>query len=144
MPKMPQETIDKCESGEASGGGGRRNPVPDGYYELELVEQEEYPDPGSGYGGINLKFEVVRPVGYQGKWVWDRASYNPNSAWKWRSLCDATGYTYDSDSEEMVSEHMIAYVSQEVQTKGVNKGRVNNRIDEYYSLDSEEAAEVED
>lgn len=139
MPRAPQEIQDALERGDDL-EGPNRDPVPDGYYLLKVIGDDEYS--GDEYDGVNLKFEVVAPRGFKGKWLWDRLSYSPKAAFKWRQVWDATGYDYSSDTSELVDneELVVASVSQGVQSKGKGKGNVVNNIDEYFEPSEENKA----
>lgn len=141
MPKMPDETKRILDEGEDQ-EGPNRDPVPEGYYLLKVIEGEEYT--GTEFDGVNLKFEVADPRGFKGKWLWDRFSYSPKAAFRWRMLFEATGYEFDSDTDELVEaeEEVIAFVVQEIQAKGKNKGKLVNSIQEYFEPNDENRALV--
>jgi len=140
MPKPPQEIVDRIESGEAQEGGDRRKPVPEGYYLLQILEGVEYT--GSEFDGVNTKWTVVEPRGFKGKWIWDRLSYNPAAAFRWQNLYDATGYDYNTDTDELVDaeELVVAHVVQRIIDSGPRKGEVTNNIEEYFEPTDENKA----
>src|SRR5690348_1012812 len=143
MAKMTPEQQGIYERGEDQDGPDR-SPVPEGYYLLKVISDDEYK--GEEYDGVNLKFEVQSPRGYKGKWLWDRMSYSPKAVFRWRMLFEATGYEHDSDTAELVEagELVVAFVSQGIQEKGKNKGQVVNNIDEYFEPSDENRALVND
>lgn len=139
MPKIPQSLAEDMEGGLGE-GGPNREPV-DGYCLAKVIEVDETdPNEDSGYAGQNIKFEVVLPKRHEGDYVWDYLSYSPKAAWKFRALFDATGYTYDSDTDELVEEEELVILEchPELQERGKNKGKMRTKVDNYYSPDDEE------
>lgn len=124
MPKIPQENVDQIERGDAEGGGGTRKPF-EGFVLAKLIEVEETEVKDSGYAGQNFKYEIQGKGATRGTWVWDYISYAEASTFKFRELFDATGYTYDSDTDELVEneELVILEITAEMQTRGKSAGR---------------------
>lgn len=143
MPKMPDSTREILESGRDLDGPDR-SPVPEGYYLLECIGDDEYQ--GNEFDGVNMKFEIVQPRGFKGKWQWDRFSYNPTASFKWRQLFEATGYEFGSDTAELVEarEKVIAFITQGVAQSGKAKGKLVNNIDEYFEPTDENLTLVDD
>jgi hypothetical protein len=137
---MTQEQREAYERGDDLEGGGNREPVPEGYYLLLAKAEKEYQ--GTEYDGVEMTWVVQEPRGYKGKKIWDNFSYSPNSVFRWRQLWESTGYEHDSDTGELVEneEVVVAFVTQQIQEKGKNKGKVQNKIDEYFEPNDENRA----
>lgn len=138
MPKIPEEIQEALESG-ADQEGPNFEAFEEQYVLMKAVEGEEYPEGDSGYGGVTIKWEVIQPRALKGRWVWDRFSYSPKAAFRWRQLFEATGYTFDSDTDEIVEaeEEVIAFISQSIIGKGKRKGQLGNNVDEYFEPNDE-------
>lgn len=135
MVGIPQYLQDKMNNGEVdSNPRGRGGPVDAGYYAMKVVEAEE--DTKSSGDGANLSFEITRGpcVGITLKFNW--FSYGETSAWKWKQLFDACGFTYDSEAEELIDEgcEFVAYVENEPQSVGKNRGKPQNNVNEFREL----------
>lgn len=142
MAGIPQYLQDKANAGEIDStprgrGGG---PVDEGYYAMRLIEAEE--DTKASGDGANLTFEITRgpKQGVQLKYNW--FSYNENSAWKLIQLFDATGFTYDSEFEELIDDasEFVGFVELQPQTKGKNAGKMQNNVNEFRPLDNDTLA----
>lgn len=140
MPKMTDEILEEIESGRADEGGGVL--LPEGYYLVRLTEvTEEEPRGDAEYGSVKCVWEVLEPqvvpgdgdeeVTVVGSKVFDWLSYSPRAAFRWKRVFDATGYTYDSDLDELVEaeETVILELVQEAQSQGKNKGKMRNKIE---------------
>lgn len=146
MAGIPQYLQDKANNNEIdatprAGGGG---PVDEGYYALKLVEYEE--DTKASGEGANLSFEITRgpKQGVILKYNW--FSYNENSAWKLIQLFDATGFTYDSEFEELIDEavEFVGFVELQPQTKGKRAGKMQNNVNEMRPLDQDTLALIDE
>lgn len=133
MPKLGAEA--QKAASESEGGFA---PIPDGRYEVELVSVKESPKPGdSGYKFWSWEFKVVGPS-HVGRRLWTNTSLSPDAAFRLREAFDALGYTLDSGTEEMIGDKCVAYVSQQVQEKGKNVGKMQNVIDSLAELSAEQ------
>lgn len=139
MGRMSTEQQEAYERGDDL-EGGNREPVPEGYYLLLAKEEKEYT--GQEYDGVEMKWVVQEPRGFKGKPIWDNFSYSPKAVFRWRQLWESTGYEPDSDTAELVAneELVVAFVQQEVQAQGKNKGKVKNSIEEYFEPTDENRA----
>lgn len=140
MPKLPKELArEMTEEGLGEGGPQNRGAI-EGYVLAKVVEATEEDEKDSGYAGQTLKFEVLEPVAHAGDWIWDYLSYSPKSAWKWRRLWDATGFEYDSDTDELVEDEIevILYCVPEVQMRGKNKGKEKTTVEDYFDAQDDD------
>lgn len=140
MPKAPQAIQDEINSGRAEEGGATL--LPGGFYLAQVWEVEEYEPTGDKeFGGVIVKYKILQPtsvegsdgepVDIEGTKQWDRLSHSPRSAFRWNMLFKATGYTPDSDLDELVEaeEQVILEISQAPITQGKKKGKMGNNID---------------
>lgn len=133
MPKLPAETAKAAA--ESEGGFA---PIEEGRYEVELVSCKESPQDGeSGYKYWIWEFKVVGPD-HVGRRLWTNTSLAPQAAFRVREVFDALGYTLDSDTKEMIGDRCVAYVEQQIQEKGKNKGKLQNVIDSLAELTATE------
>lgn len=133
--------------------------IPPGRYVLALREVTVSDKPGeSGAHYWNWEFEVVEPevvrdpetkedVKVVNRRLWTRTSLADSAEWKLKQVFDAFGYTPDSDTDEMVSEKVVAYVARVPQEKGQRQGQLVNEIDRlapYDESEEREAAEADE
>jgi hypothetical protein len=104
--------------------------VPNGYYlaRIESIERSSKPG-GSGHHFHTVVWEIESPKEYKTRWIWDRVSESPSAAFRFRQMFDATGYTYDSDTDELIGEVAVLEVSQSVIERGDRKGELGNDVD---------------
>lgn len=142
MAGLPQYLQDKANNNEidATPRGRGGGPVDEGYYALRLTEVEE--DTKASGDGANLTFEITRgpKQGVLLKYNW--FSYGEASAWKAIQLFDATGFTYDSEYEEIIEDktEFVGYVELQPQTRGKNAGKMQNNVNEFRPLDQDTLA----
>lgn len=134
MPKLPAKTQQAAEKAEVGGGGNA--PLEEGVYVLRLHGVDAT---GSGPAGPYWTFEyrvVEGPDGPQNgrRRLWDRISLSEKAAWRVKQLFTAFGFTLDSDTDEMIGEHVKAYVIQEPIQSGNRAGQMGNSISEYLEL----------
>lgn len=143
MVGIPAHLQDKMNSGEVDSKPRGRGPIEAGYYAMKVVEAEE--DTKTSGDGANLSFEVTRgpQAGAVLKFNW--FSYGETSAWKWKQLFDATGFTYDSEIEELIEDEseFVAYVEKDIQTQGKNKGKFQNNVNEFRELNDDSLALID-
>lgn len=65
-------------------------------------------------------------------------SLSPKAAGFLKGFFEAFGYTPDSDTDEMLGEWCVIYVSQEPQAQGKNAGTMRNQIDRFAEFDPAE------
>lgn len=140
MVGIPQYLQDKMNNKEIDATPRGRGPVEEGYYAMRLSGAEE--DTKASGEGANLEFTITRGPnkGVEIKFQW--FSYNESSAWKWMQLFDATGYTYDSEAEELIEgeDEFVAYVEKVVQTQGRRKGQFQNNVNEFRPINDDTLA----
>lgn len=143
MPKLPASTREMLEKGEEPQGAGR-GPVDEGFYLCRVVQVDETEVKDSGYAGVDIRFEIVKPEvqgdrKIKGKKIFDYISYGESSGWKMRQLYEALGYTFDSDMQEFVDDEaeLVVEVSTYTQTKGKNKNQLRNQVESYLEADED-------
>ena len=124
MPKLPAETAKAAAESE-----GGFDAIPEDRYDLELVSCKQSDKEGeSGFHYWIWEFKVA-DGSYKGRRLWTNTSLAPQAGFRIREVFDALGYTLDSDTKEMIGDRCTAYVSQQVQEKGKNAGKLQNVID---------------
>jgi hypothetical protein len=136
MPKLPAKVQENAEKADVGGG---RAPLEEGVYVLRLHSVDPT---GKGPAGPYWTFEyrvVEGPDGPIGgnKRLWDRVSLSDAAAFRVRNLYDSFGFTLDSDTDELIGEHVRAYVIQETIQSGSRAGQIGNTISEYMELPEE-------
>lgn len=147
MVSAPQDVIDTINNGEADDRPDRE-PLPGGDYLVMVVGVEEYPAKDENtFGGVNVKYEVVQPREYKGRWLWDRLSFSKKAAWKIRDFWDAAEFDYDSDFEEVVDDPDVTFILEvtlEKQKLGKNKGNLVNDVGAILQATAEALAMIDD
>lgn len=135
MVQIPEEVQDILENEEDKREDF--DAMPEDHYLAQVVKIEE--KPGTEYPYLEIEWKIQQPREFKGRKVWDNISFNPKAAFKVRALFDAFDYDYDSDTDEFVEnkETAVLYLSQEIQEKGKNKGKLRNKVDEVFPPDEE-------
>lgn len=119
---------------------GEFEELPDGFYlaQLEKVVPGTKKGP-SGYIQVRLQWRIMAPGKWRKRVHSDFISLAPKAAWRMRELFDATGYTYDSDLEELLQakEKVIIELVQREQERGDRKGEMVANLEAYYSAEDE-------
>ena len=136
MPKLPAAVQSAAENAE---GGGGTSPLEEGLYLLRIRGVDVT---GKGAAGPywTWEFDVVQGVDGRSrgrKRLWDRISLSEKAAWRVKQFYEAVGFTFDSDTDEMLGEHVGAYVVQEPIQSGPKAGQMGNTIQEYRALDED-------
>lgn len=136
MPKLPQNVQTAAENAETGGGSA---PLEDGIYVLRLHSVDVT---GSGPSGPYWTWEFRVVEGPDGpmngrRRMWDRISLSEKAAWKLKEFYTAMGFTLDSDTDEMLGEHVQAYIIQAPIQSGAKAGQVGNEISEYMEIDED-------
>lgn len=142
--KAPQDVVDKIESGDVDELPDFE-PLPEGDYLCMVVKVEEKEAGESGYGGVNVRWEVQRPREHKGRLVFDYVSFSPKAAFRVRDFWDALQFDYDSDFEEVVNDSdalAVVEVGQEIQQKGKNKNKLQNKVTGLYEPTAEALAMI--
>lgn len=143
MVGIPQYLQDQMNNGEVDSTPRGRGPIEAGYYAMIVSDAEE--DEKASGPGANLTFKITRGAskGVELKFNW--FSHGETSAWKWKQLFDAAGYTYDSDVEELIEDEaeFVAYVEKDIQTQGRNKGKFQNNVNEFKELNDDSLALID-
>lgn len=143
MPRLPDSTREMLEKGEEPQSAGR-GAVDEGYYLVKCVKVVEADVKESGYAGVDWTFEILQPEfqgerKIKGKKLFDYISYSESAGWKIRQLFEATGYTFDSDMDELVSDEaeLVVEISTYTQQKGKNKGKLANQVEGYFEANED-------
>lgn len=133
MPKLPKNVQDAAEAAEV---GGSSAPLDEGVYILRLHSIDTS---GSGPAGPYWTWEYRVVEGPDGpmngrKRLWDRISLSEKAAFRVKQVFTAFGFTLDSDTDELIGEHVKAYVIQEPIQSGNRAGQMGNSISEYLEL----------
>lgn len=133
MPKLPKNVQEAAEKADAGGG---TQALEEGLYVLRLFSVDPT---GEGPAGPYWTWEFRVVEGPDGpmsgrKRLWDRISLSDAAVWKVKQVYTAFGFTLDSDTDELVGEHVKAYVVQEPIQTGQRAGQMGNAIAEYLEL----------
>lgn len=133
MPKLPKATQTAAEAADIGGGSA---PLEEGVYVLRLHSIDAT---GSGPAGPYWTWEYRVVEGPDGpmngrRRLWDRISLSEKAAFRVKQVYTAFGFTLDSDTEEMIGEHVKAYVIQEPIQSGQRAGQMGNSISEYLEI----------
>lgn len=126
MPKLNQKKAAAVEEAE---GGGDFEALEEGLYVLKLrdckVAEKEGP---SGPYWI-WEFEIPEEYENAGRRFWMNTSLSEKAAWKLNETFSAFGVPADTDTDELVGRLVQGYVTQEVQQKGKNAGKLTNSLE---------------
>ena len=100
--------------------------MPPGIYEFKLRSVE----PAEGAKGPYWKweFECVEDE-YKGRRQWLNTSLSENALWKFKEVFKAFGVPADTDTDELVDEHVNLVISQAIIQQGQRKGEMGNQVD---------------
>lgn len=135
MPKLDQKQQQQVASAPESGTYG---PMPEGIYTVQLKNVAVTSPNGGGDPYWATEWVVQAAVdgdtAYKGRRLFENISTGEKSAWKMRQFFDAMGYTYDSDTDEMIGEVCQAVVVQRPIEQGKRQGQVGNEIDRWLPI----------
>jgi len=84
-----------------------RAPLPKGRYKLRIVEGEKrVSQNGNEY--LWLTFEVIEPIEYEGRRVWDRVMLD--NGWMLSRLLLSSGYIYEERIEDEEGKPTVYYI----------------------------------
>lgn len=141
MPKLSkgkQKSVAKAE-------GGGFEVLPEGRYKGQLkrciADKDGRPLEGAAGPYWQWEFENVTSLDGSGK-VWPGrqfviTSLSDNADFKMREVFDAFGFSYDSDTDEMIGEWIILVVSQRPIGAGPRKGEIGNQVDKCLPLNED-------
>lgn len=125
MPKLTKAVAKQVNDADAASGF---EPYPEGRYAAQLrsVTQKE----GKEYPYWSWEFHNIHDT--SGKLMpgrmWNNTSLSPNSVGFLKSTFEAFGYTADSDTDEMIGEWVVLYITQEVISSGPKAGQFSNSV----------------
>jgi hypothetical protein len=136
MPKLDRKTAQKVENSEEWGTG--RTLLPEGRYAVRLMKVEERP----GRAAPQWSWWLTKPHDEDGKEyggvLFLNTSLSEKALGRLKQVFHAFGYSFDSDTDEMVGEWVGVYVTQEVQQQGQNAGKTRNEIQYTFEFDPDE------
>lgn len=137
MPKLDKKTAAAVEENEGSGF----EPIPDGRYELQLRDVTVAEGPQGPYWKWEFEIPDDAPD-YQGRRFWVNTSLSERAQWKLKETFDAFEVPADTDTDELIGQRVIGYVSVGTINSGQRKGQKSNNVDNLYPLS--EGLEEED
>lgn len=142
MPKLDAGQQQQVQSAPESGTYG---PMPEGIYTIQLkaVKATRPDGGGEAYWATEwtVEADAAGDVAFKGRRLFENISTGEKSAWKMRQFFDAMGYTYDSDTDEMIGDHCQAVVVQREIERGKRQGQTGNEIDRWLPLPDDGAWE---
>ena len=136
MPKLPKKDAQETAATDAWTSGPRL--LPEGRYAARLQkvterEGREYPQ----WSWWFTQLHDVEGNTYPGTQFLN-TSLSPKARGGLRQAFDALGYTPDSDTDEMIGEWAVLYVTQEVAQQGQRAGQTTNRVSSVSPFDETE------
>lgn len=123
-------------TGVEAGGGSN---VPEGQYEVKVVEVEQKTSDNSGNDYLAWEFQVISPAKYKGKKLYHNTSLTPQSLWNLRGLLEQLGVEVPEEPTDIDLDDLIdRTVGCEVQHEEY-KGKPKPRIVDFFEFSEEEA-----
>lgn len=129
MPKLNKKEAQETAKTEAWGTGPRL--LPEGRYAGRLMSVTESDQPGpSGYNQWSWRFTHLHDVEGNdlGGTQFLNTSLSPKARGGLKQAFDAFGYTTDSDTDEMLGEWAVLYITQGVAQQGKRAGQTVNSV----------------
>ena len=131
MPKLNEKLRGEVEKSKAWSGGGGSPLLEQGRYAGRLFKVDERMASGNArFDSWSWEFRHLHDENgdeQRGR-QWYNTSLSPNTRGQFKGIFDALGYSLDSDTDEMVGEWAVLYVSQEVAQQGKKAGQTVNRV----------------
>jgi hypothetical protein len=141
VPKLDKKTRAATEKAEAWGEGGGFALLPEGRYAGRLTKVDER-EARSATQFPSWSWEFRHLHNEDGEEqrgrMWNNTSMSPKALGNLKAQFEALGFTLDSDTDEMIGEWCVLYVTQEVQTQGKNAGKTVNRVNGVAAFDESE------
>lgn len=140
MPKLNKKTAKEVDQAEETGGF---EPLPEGIYAARLMEVNvsDQPGPsGSHYWTWVYEIDDEDHPEYEGRRIWNTTSLSPKAMGMpggLKSTFAAFGVSADTDTDDLCGEYVMLHLSQEVQQKGKNAGKMQNVVESIMSTDAE-------
>lgn len=145
MVALPQDVVEAIEDSEER---GEFEALPVGHVLARIKSNEEVPaKDADSFPMLKVCWTVLKPRALKGRTVWDRMSYSPKAAFRFRALFDAMDYDYDSDIDELQEDpeaEAVLYITNGLITSGKQKGKVGDEVDQILPADEENLSLVED
>jgi hypothetical protein len=138
MPRLPSEAAKKAKEAAAAGGF---TPLKAGTCEARLTKCEATTAKSSGNPMWKWEFEIVEDP-YVGRRQWVNTVLVENAMWKLGEVFEAFGVPTDTDTEELIGEHVLLEVSEQPISGGARAGQPGNNVDRVLPLDADAAAAV--
>lgn len=133
MPKLNPDTAQKVENAEDGYA-----PIPDGVYELELMEDVEVAEGAKG-PYWKWTFQIPEGLQYAGRRFWNNTSLSESAFWKLKEAFDAFGVPTSTDTEDLVKRRVKALIVTTTINSGSRKGEPTNQIDKLMPLNAPDA-----
>ena len=138
--KKAKRTINVDFTGVEAGGVV----LPEGNYEVKVVEVESKTSDNSGNEYLSWEFQVVSPEKHKGKKLYHNSSLTPQSLWSLRGLLEQLGVETPDEPTELDLDDLIdRTVGAEVQHEDYN-GKNKARITQFFEFSSEEETDEEE
>lgn len=105
---------------------GEFEAVPAGVYECKL--REVTPKDGTKAPFWSWEFECVEEE-YKGRRFWLNTSLSEAALWKFKEVFKGFGVEPDTDTDDLVDEHVMLVISQGIIQAGSRKGEMGNNVD---------------
>ena len=129
MPKLNPKQAETVSTTDAWEAGSGRTLLEEGRYAAQLysvVEREGNVAPVWNWRFVNIHDQEGEPQGRTN--LFHSTSLSPKAAGGLRQTFDAFGYTANSDTDEMIGEWVVLYVTKEIQERGKNAGQLINVV----------------
>lgn len=135
MAKKKKQSLGAIDfTGVESGGGS----VPDGTYEVKVVDVERKTGKDSGEDYYAWEFVIVTPEKFKGRKLWHNTSLTQQSLWALRKLLEALGVEIPEDALDLDDADLIdRTVGAEVANEEYNK-KQKPRIMDFFEFDEED------
>lgn len=136
--KLNKTTAKKVDQQEDR---GEFEALPAGIYECKL--REVTPQDGAKAPYWKWEFEIVEDE-FKSRRLWLNTSLSEAALWKFKEVFKAFGVTPDTDTDDLIDEHVMLVVSQGIIQSGARKGEMGNNVDNVRPLGDDEDEDGDD
>ena len=137
MPKLNQTKAAAVEEA----GGGDFEALEEDIYFLKLCECKVAEKEGPSGPYWIWEFEIPEDYENAGRRFWMNTSLSEKALWKLNETFSAFGVPADTDTDELVGSLVQGYVTQVVQQKGKNAGKLVNQLETLSPFEGDGEAE---
>lgn len=137
MPKLNQTKAAAVEEA----GGGDFEALEEDIYVLKLCECKVAEKEGPSGPYWIWEFEIPEDYENAGRRFWMNTSLSEKALWKLNETFSAFGVPADTDTDELVGSLVQGYVTQVVQQKGKNAGKLVNQLETLSPFEGDGEAE---